>query len=77
MVTMIETSVRPGYAQLLFRCSDGATREARLTNADPLFVGVHSVKWHRALERWSDLPENEPTIYGLQRAVREGEVTPA
>jgi hypothetical protein len=75
MVTLSETIVRKGYAELVFRCSDGTTREARLVDQDPKFVGVHSMKWHRALDRWSSSPENEPTIYGLQRAVKEGDVT--
>jgi hypothetical protein len=76
MVTLSETMMRKGYAELVFRCSDGTTREARLVDQDPKFVGVHSMKWHRALDRWSDNPENEPTIYGLQRAVRQGDITP-
>lgn len=76
MVTLIETQMRKGYAELTFRCSDGETREARLVDGDPKFQGVNSMKWHRALSRWSDRPENEPTIYGLQQAVRQGDVTP-
>jgi hypothetical protein len=76
MLTLIETQMRKGYAELTFRCSDDAIREARLVDQDPAFVGVHNMKWHRALERWSNSPENEPTIYELQRAVRQGDVTP-
>ena len=67
MLTLIESHVEAGVAKLTYRCSDGLTREARLVNGDPALVGVHPIKWHRALERWSENPENEPTIVGLQR----------
>ncbi len=76
MIVLIETQMRKGYAELTFRCDDEATRVARLVDADPKFVGVHPVKWHRALERWSNGPENEPLIFGLQRAVKQGDATP-
>lgn len=67
MLTLIESGAADGVAKLSFRCSDGQTREARLVNGDPKLVGVHPVKWHRALERWSESPENEATIVELQR----------
>jgi hypothetical protein len=67
MLTLIESGVADGVAKLTYRCSDGLTREARLVNGEPTLVGVHPIKWHRALNRWSELPENEPTIVSLQR----------
>lgn len=67
MLTLIESHVADGVAKLTYRCSDGATREARLVNGEPSLMGVHPIKWHRALERWTNSPENEATIVGLQR----------
>jgi hypothetical protein len=68
MLTLIESGVADGVAKLTYRCNDGMTREARLVDGEPALVGVHPIKWHRALERWSNSPENEATIVGLQRA---------
>ena len=55
------------WVRLTYRCNDGQTREAVLMNGDPILVGVHPIKWHRALNRWSESPENEPIIVSLQR----------
>jgi hypothetical protein len=68
MLTLIESRVADGVATLSYQCNDGVTREARLVNGEPSLLGVHPIKWHRALERWSNSPENEQTIVGLQRA---------
>jgi hypothetical protein len=70
MLTLIESKIADGVAKLTYRCNDGLTREARLVNGEPSLVGVHPIKWHRALERWSNSPENEPTIVGLQRVAQ-------
>ena len=70
MLTLIESHVADGVAKLTYRCNDGQTREAVLVNGDPTLVGVHPIKWHRALSRWSESPENEPTIVSLQRGAK-------
>jgi len=67
MLKLIESNVTDGVAKLTYSCDDGVTREARMVNGEPSLLGVHPIKWHRALERWTNSPENEPTIVGLQR----------
>ena len=67
MLTLTESHVVDGVAKLTYSCNDGQTREALLVNGEPTLVGVHPIKWHRALTRWSESPENESTIVGLQR----------